>query len=58
MKHVYISQILEVFEYKVERGFAQSAHTEPIYFIGDVSLDNEEITEGDDYSLWGEDIWY
>lgn len=58
MKKEYIPPMLEVFEYKVERGFAQSAHTDPNDLLMDVSDSLENVTEGKNYDLFGDDNWY
>lgn len=58
MKKQYIPPKLEVFEYAVERGFAQSAHAEPDFLLMDVSDSLENVKEGQNYDLFGEDNWY
>ena len=58
MKKQYIPPKLEVFEYVVERGFAQSAHAEPDFLLMDVSDSLENVKEGNNYNLFNEDNWY
>lgn len=59
-KKEYIPPTLEVFEFEVERGFAQSNFRQYDSFLGDTQ--NESITKGSVYnqdsSLWGSSEWY
>ena len=58
MKKKYVPPTLEVFQYKVEHGFAQSAQAEPDYMLMDVSDSLENVKEGHNYNLFGDDNWY
>ena len=58
MKKPYIAPQLEVYQYEVERGFAQSAHLEPDEFLADVSDSLENVTEGHQYNLYVDDTWF
>lgn len=57
MKPNYIAPTLEVYEFAVEcaTGLSPIQTTE---FIGDVSIQNEEVVEGNNYNIFNDDIWY
>lgn len=55
MKLEYVPPILEVFQYVVERGFAESPNPN---LVMDVSDSLEDVTEGKNYNLYGNDEWY
>lgn len=56
----YIIPEIEVVEYRIEEGYAASMELPQTEFIGDVSLGNEEVIEGEDYNKdgWDENNWY
>ena len=58
MKRKYVPPMLEVYEYEVEHGYAQSQSLDPTDIVFDVSDSLEDVKEGKGYSLYGEDAWY
>ena len=57
MKTQYIAPAIEVFEYRVEKGYGASVHTDPILIL-DVSDSLENVREGNNYDLFGDDTWF
>lgn len=58
MKKNYIPPKVEVFVYKVEKGYASSYCLDNTNIIFDVSDSLENVTEGNNYSLFDDDTWF
>jgi hypothetical protein len=59
MKKEYIPPVLEIFEYNVEKGYALSSSQDPnTDIVLDLSDSLENVNEGNNYGIYGNDIWY
>ena len=57
-KRKYIPPTVEVFVYMPEKGYAASYALDNTDIVFDVSDSLENVTEGKNYSLFGDDTWF